>query len=186
MKEFEIALPSIFSMRKVEIKKSALVTESKHFENFAEILFPVKKNLYNFIFKSLNFSEDASDVYQDTVLRALKYFKRFDITLPFKPWLFSIANNEIKKYFKKRNLFSNENSINELCNTISDEKEKELIKTIYYVAENLKPQDRQVFFLFYDNGFSVVEISEIMGIKTGNIKVILSNSRKKIRNLLEV
>ena len=186
MKEFEIALPTFFSTGKVEMKHSVRETESEHFEIFTKILFPVKKNLYNFIFKSLNFSEDANDIYQDTVLRALKYFKKFDKTMPFKPWVFSIANNEIKRYFKNKHSFSNENNINELCDTLTDETERELVKTIYSVAENLKPQDRQVFLLFYDNGFSIIEISRMMGIRTGNIKVILSNARKKIRKLLEV
>lgn len=186
MKEIEMILPPLLFAGREKREISIEKTKLKANDIFLEFFTPVKKNLYNFIFKSLNFSEDANDIYQDTVLRALKYFKKFDKTKPFKPWLFAIANNEIKKHFKKSILLYSEKNIEELCENLSDEADRDLVKAIYIVAENLKPQDRQMFFLFYDNGFSIAEISGITGIKTGYIKVILSNARKEIKKLLEV
>ncbi len=177
--------PLLFSGREKR-ERSIEETEYKTNEIFLEFFAPVKKNLYNFILKSMNFSEDANDIYQDTVFRALKYFKKFDRARPFKPWLFAIANNEIKKHLKKKNSFYSEKNINEICDRLTNDKGGELVKAVYIVAESLNPPERQVFFLFYDNGFSVSEISGMIGIKPGYIKVILSNARKKVRKLLEV
>jgi len=58
-------------------------------EFFQFLLNPIKENLYNFIFKALNFCEDANDVYQETILRAFKYRKSYDRQSPFKTWIFT-------------------------------------------------------------------------------------------------
>jgi RNA polymerase sigma factor (sigma-70 family) len=78
-------------------QKQEIITE----EFFQYLLNPIKENLYNFIFKALNFREDANDVYQETILRAFKYRKSYDRQDSFKTWIFTIAHNEIKSYFNK-------------------------------------------------------------------------------------
>ncbi|MEN8154667.1 MAG: RNA polymerase sigma factor [Acidobacteriota bacterium] len=186
MKEIEMALPSLIFSRREKREISIEKTDVEIKETFNELFIPLSRNLYNFIFKSTNFSEDANDVFQETVMRALKYFKKFDRTKSFKPWIFTIANNEIKRHFKNKSFLYSDKNVDALCEKFHDEAERKLVKAIYIVAENLKPRDRQVFFLFYDNGFSITEISVMTGIKTGYIKVILSNARKAVRKLLEV
>jgi len=53
-------------------KTAALFKKDKTIDEeiFKQLLNPVKENIYNFIYKALNFAEDADDVYQETVLRA--------------------------------------------------------------------------------------------------------------------
>jgi RNA polymerase sigma-70 factor (ECF subfamily) len=161
--------------------------------SFRGMLEPVKKNLYNFIFKALNFSEDADDVFQETVLRALKYINSFKSNSSFKTWIFTIAHNEIKGYYKKNNDKSKivpgaqwgENFAEDIAAN-NDCAEKELIKNIYEIAAGLKPKQRKVFFLFYENKFSIKEISGITGLKEGNIKFILNRCRRIIKEELGV
>ena len=68
-------------------------------ETFPLLLDPIKESLYNFIFKALGFCEDANDIYQETLLRAFKYRESFHGPGSFKTWIFTIAHNEIKRYF---------------------------------------------------------------------------------------
>ena len=154
-------------------------------ETFLQLLQPLKENLYNFIFKSLNFSEDADDVFQETVLRAFKYKSSFNRKNPFKTWLFTIAHNEIKRYFNKKKKMQSTNIIRE-AEAVIDAGCERMVGDIYEVARQLAPNQRRVFFLFYDQRFSIREINEITGLKEGNIKFILNRSREKIKQKLGV
>jgi len=158
-------------------------------EIFQQMLLPIKQHLYNFIYKSLNFCEDANDVYQDTVLRAFKYIHSFsnpaeNRNQTFKTWIFTIAHNEVKNNLKK-----NKNRIESLENEekiILEEDKNPLISDIYEIAIKLKPSHRQVFFLFYYNRFSIREIADITAFSQGNIKFILNRTREQIKKILGV
>jgi RNA polymerase sigma factor (sigma-70 family) len=65
-----------------------------------------------------------------------------------------------------------------------DSADKSLVRDIYEVALQLAPRQREVFFLFYDQQFSMKEIVEITGLKEGNIKFILNQARGKIKQKL--
>ncbi len=155
-----------------------------------EMLPPIKENLYNFIFKATNFSEDADDVFQETVLRALKYIASFKPGSSFKAWLFAIAHNEIKRYYKKhrgdKGALSHSTEGIENLDLPADNHtiDSKIVQDIYEVARQLKPRERQVFFLFYDHQFAIHDISQITGLRQGNIKFILNQARAKIKEKL--
>ena len=171
------------------IKKTAALFQKQEIittEFFQYLLNPIKENLYNFIFKALNFSEDADDVYQETILRAFKYRKSYHRQSPFKTWIFTIAHNEIKRYFNKHKKNQDKVDLEHHADMMdgSDSDNQTLVRDIYEVARQLTPNRRRVFFLFYDQRFSIREISEITGLKQGNIKFILNRSREKIKQQL--
>ncbi len=160
---------------------------AKKKSNAASVLFweqlnPQKIKLYNFIHKALNYSEEADDIFQETVLRALKYFRSYKKEWSFGTWLFSIAHNEIKKHFKKAGKMPTLNDVE--SRGISSTKQQNLVKDIYLYAEKLKPRHREVFFLFYYSGFSISEISNIIHLKEGTIKAFLNQARNTLRELL--
>jgi len=163
---------------KLRVKKKSNATSVL----FWEQLSPQKLKLYNFIHKSLNFSEEADDVFQETVLRALKYFKSYKKELSFGTWLFSIAHNEIKRHFKKVGKVPTFNDVE--SRGISSTKQQDLVKDIYLYAESLKPRHREVFFLFYYSGFTISEISRIIHLKEGSIKAFLNQARNTLREML--
>jgi RNA polymerase sigma-70 factor (ECF subfamily) len=157
-------------------------------ETFLQLLNPVKENLYNFIYKTLSYSEDADDVYQETVLRAFKYRKSFDTDASFKTWIFTIAHNEIKGHFNKKKKSPASASycleLEDHLDFAGEAGDETLVHDIYEVARQLTPQQQRVFFLFYDQRFSLKEINEITGLKEGNIKFILNRAREKIKEKL--
>jgi RNA polymerase sigma-70 factor (ECF subfamily) len=161
-------------------------------ERFQQFLNPLKQNLYNFISKALNFSQDADDVYQETVLRAFKYRHSFkpEKGASFKTWLFTVAHNEIKKYFnthkKKTAAVNLEDHPEFSADTAGDEHQRRMVRDIYETAQELNPRWRKVFFLFYDQRFSIKEIETITGLKEGNIKYILNQAREKIKEKIGV
>ncbi len=161
--------------RRAEIKDEAAL--------FWELAEPLKTRLYNFIHKSLSFSVEADDVFQDTLLRGMKYFRTFKEGLSFSTWLYTIAHNEIKKHYRKRNRQASlENP--ERIETPDDNIGRTLVSEVYRVAENLDVRQRDVFFLYYDTGLSVPEVSRITGFKEGNVKFILSRVRETLKKSL--
>jgi RNA polymerase sigma-70 factor (ECF subfamily) len=149
---------------------------------FWELVSPQKHKLYNFIRKSLNFSEDANDVFQETVLRALRYFSSYKSEKKFNTWLFTIAHNEIKRHYKKASQHASFNDMDRL-KAPETEDSQELVKEVYHYAKSLKPKQREVFFLFYYSGFTIPEVSQITRLKPGNVKFILSQARHSLKKI---
>jgi len=150
---------------------------------FWERLIPCKPKLYNYIHKSLNFSVDAEDVYQETVLHAFQYLRTYKEDKNFGAWLFGIAHNEIKKHYRKSLRTAVPIDVERLS-TADSSHVRHLVMEVYRFAERLKPRQREVFFLFYDGGFSMSDIARITGLREGNIKFILNRARNTLKTIL--
>jgi RNA polymerase sigma-70 factor (ECF subfamily) len=149
-------------------------------DRFWALAGPHRQKVYNFIYKSLSFSPEADDVYQDTLLRGLKYIRSYDEKKDFGSWLFAIAHNEIKKHLKR----SQSRAYRPLAESFPDPDgslRAALVREVYLFAEGLKPRHKEIFFLFYDSGFSIAEISHITGLRGGNVKFILNRARKVLK-----
>lgn len=184
---FENSRPLIFNR---EEEQRTIVSRMKRSRElvatgtlFWELVSPHKHKLYNFIRKSLNFSEDANDVFQETVLRALRYFRSYKKEKKFTTWLFAIAHNEIKKHYKKASQHASFNDMDRLKAPDQNDSQ-ELVKEVYRFAESLKPKQREVFFLFYYNGFTISEVSQITKLKPGNVKFILYQARTSLKKII--
>lgn len=149
------------------------------------MLEPLKHGLYNFILKAVNFSEDGDDVYQETVLRAFQYIATYDPGRPFRSWIFSVAYNQIKRYYSIRGA-ENDRLHGELVERVPEAAEDERLRDIFEVASGLEPKQRSVFFFFYYNRFSIREIADITGLSEGNVKFILNAGRNSIRKKMEI
>jgi RNA polymerase sigma-70 factor (ECF subfamily) len=147
---------------------------------FWDLAEPHKERLYNFIHKSLSFSVESDDVFQETLLRGLRYFPSYHKEKSFSTWLFAIAHNEIRKHFKN----SRRDMTLPLAEDLivgAEQTDLHLVREAYRFAEGLKPKHKEIFFLFYDGGFSVAEISQVTGVREGNIKFILNRARQTLR-----
>lgn len=168
------------------IKKGAAEIMMQENELFWELIASLEKKLFNFLHKALNFSEDSSDLYQEVVIRAWRYFPSFDQQRNFSNWIFAIANNEIKKHFNKR---KEEQKVIPLA-TLAVEPAAPTSKDsdvalIYGAARQLSLRQREVFYLYYYNSFSIAEIAVICGLHLSNVKFILSRGREAVRQALE-
>jgi RNA polymerase sigma-70 factor (ECF subfamily) len=152
-------------------------------ETFLAYLLPLKKHLYNFVKKTSNFSPDADDIFQDTLLKAFRYFHSFDRSKNFKTWIFTIAHNLLKDAFRDKQLRHWPVSLEEMGEIIADDVSND-VQEIYTTAAALKPRHREVFFLYYYNEFNISEIIEITGLTRPNIKFMLHQARKAIKKVM--
>lgn len=166
---------------KMKVKEEVGVSQAA----FWGLIEPLKLRLYNFILKSLNFSTDADDVYQETVLHAFQYFASFRKDKDFRAWIFSIAHNEIKSHFRKSHKQTAAHGIDPLTASQNDSTGA-LVREIFRFATQLKPKEREVFFLYYESGFLIPEIRGITGLKEGYVKLLLSQARNRLKESLGV
>jgi RNA polymerase sigma factor (sigma-70 family) len=152
---FENSRPLIFNR---EEEQRTIVSRMKRSRElvatgtlFWELVSPHKHKLYNFIRKSLNFSEDANDVFQETVLRALRYFRSYKKEKKFNTWLFAIAHNEIKRHYKKASQHASFNDMDRLKAPEPDDSQ-ELAKEVYQFAESLKPKQTRKYQVHFEPG----------------------------------
>ncbi|UCH94261.1 MAG: RNA polymerase sigma factor [Candidatus Aminicenantes bacterium] len=164
-------------------------TPAEDRDTFLRYVLPVKKPLYNFVRKALNFSPDTDDIFQETLLKGFRYFHSFDHRKNFKTWIFTIAHNLLKDAFqeKKRRLWPMPlEEVEEIAVDDSQTNTPHEVQEIYAAAAQLKPRQREVFFLYYYNEFSVSEITEITGLTRTNVKFMLHQARKAIKKAMEV
>ncbi len=141
--------------------------------------------LFNFLRKASYYSEDSADLYQEVVLRAWKYFASFDQEKSFSTWIFTIAHNEVKKYFNRRRQERAVIPIAELAQEPAAATADPDVAMVHEAAQRLPARQREVFFLFYYNRFSVAEVAVICGLSQGNVKFILNRGREAVRLALE-
>ena len=163
-------------------KTSAAAGGIGDLEEFQASLAPLKDGLYGFILKSLGFAEEAADVYQETLLRAFKYRHGFRRGRSFKSWLFTIADNEVKRYFKKagRSVSLDRETVARMMPGAPPD-QAERVREIFAAAATLTQRQKRIFFLFYESGFPIREIAEITGLTANNVKVTLNQCRNRIR-----
>ena len=141
------------------------------------------KPLYNFIFQLVRDKETANDITQDVFVKIWKSMSSYDSQKKFSTWIFAVAKNAAFDFLKKKktipfSVFENESGENFL-EFVEDKNipySNELLRRIDEkndiadFLDSLSPQMKTVLILHHEYGFSLTEISEIMGHSRNTIK----------------
>jgi RNA polymerase sigma-70 factor (ECF subfamily) len=134
---------------------------------------------------------DAEEALQDSFIKAFNALKTFKKDSKFSTWFYRIVYNTGLNVLKnkKRQIELEMSSIDDLY-YLNDYDEE-----VYSVSENSKEyligmveklpvKNSLVLILFYLDGFSVKDISEVLDTSLVNAKVLLHRSRNLLRDLL--
>jgi len=133
---------------------------------------------------------DVEDLVNDTFVLAWSYRNGLKDESKVKSWIFSIAKNVLIKYkqelAKKRSgeITIDERSENMLESHHNHYEHDDNLNFALDLINGLPPKYRDVVILFYVDGKSISEISEILGISEDNCKVRLFRARKMIMEAL--
>ncbi|MBQ6626881.1 MAG: RNA polymerase sigma factor [Ruminococcus sp.] len=136
-----------------------------------------------------NFS-DAEDLFQDTWLKALRHYKKYDESKPFDKWLYSICVNTYKNsmksaFVKKRMLFNSDEEERAFFERISQaDDNREDYEQLHKAVSSLSKKHRIVIVLYYFKDYSISEIAQIINVPTGTVKSRLSVARAQIKRRL--
>ncbi len=149
-------------------------------------------SLKSFALKLTTNTDDASDLFQDTVIRILANSEKFKEGTNFKAWSLTIMRNIfINDYRKKvrRNMIidqtPNEYYINSGDRVVENEGEQNIsIKELMGMVNTLPDDFRTPFMMAYE-GYKYEEISEELDSPLGTIKSRIFFARKKLQKMYE-
>lgn len=129
---------------------------------------------------------DAEEVVQEAFIKAFKGLKSFQGKSGFKTWFYRIVINEAFKRMKKTNneivLPTGQNlpEVEDFTDTFRGMNAEEQQVLIAESLKKLPPKESLSLQLFYLEGNSIDEITNITGWSAANVKVILHRARKHL------
>jgi RNA polymerase sigma-70 factor, ECF subfamily len=124
--------------------------------------------IFRFIHRRAGQRDLAADLTQQTFLKALLALPKYTFHgLPFRAWLYRIALNELRMYWRKKKEvvmdlgWAEVKPLADECGVAQQEEEMRLIA---HGLSRLKPEQAQLIELRYFDGLSFVELGHILGI----------------------
>jgi len=179
-----------------------LVEQSRNgnVDAFEELIKEYKKTAYNIAMRVLRNVEDAEDASQEALIKVYKSIENFNMQSSFKSWMYRIVVNTCIDFKRKKNI--NTVSIDEKIDLGGNKEFQREIpddsnnpdaliennfnnKLINDALNKLEDDFKTIIILRDIQGFSYIEISEILSCNLGTVKSRLNRARKNLKDILE-
>lgn len=164
-----------------------------HEEEYAYFLDRYADAIHRMVAGIVDCAEDAEEVTQDAFVRAYEKLPTFRGDCQFSTWLYRIAYRlALRRARKPRRelLFDDERALDALGDEVilSDNPEAgaadAAVERLRQALGRLRPEERTLLLLTYDEERPTAETATIMGLSEGNVRTRLSRLRKKLFVLL--
>ena len=149
--------------------------------------------LRNFAMKFTRDLDDANDLMQDTMVKAIRYFDHFEEGTNMKGWLFTIMRNTFinnyRKGLKARDLVTQSedvSSANLVFSATGNQAVNDFVMGDIKGALAKLPQQLSIPFVRYVEGYKYHEIAEEMNIPLGTVKTRIHEARKHLSKMLKM
>lgn len=159
---------------------------------FTVMLNKHSSSLKAFAYSFTKDSEDANDLYQDTVIRALNYFSHYKEGTNLKAWLFTIMRNTFINSYRRQKRRSNIIMVKEeldsddlhMGSTKNTAEGNLTSKDIYRMLAKL-PKCYLDPFTRHFEGYKYHEIADELGIPLGTVKTRIHAAREMLKKSLK-
>lgn len=164
---------------------------------FDELYARYSKRLLIYFTRMLNFDKNlAEDALQDLFLKIAESPEKFDRSRSFKTWIFSVASNCCKNYYRHKTVV--DNSREELMYTDTKINEQSFLKLaakldalefrkmLEEVLNELPPEKKEAFILKYQEEKTIAEIALIQNCAEGSVKSRLHYTLKILEEKLHI
>lgn len=141
---------------------------------FERLYYMFANSLRLYLFRLCGDNEIASDLTQETFVKAYRYLPKLYPDTHIRPWLYKIAINTAKSYLRldylKRVLPFSDRPVQALtAETLLESRyvEDEVVRQVLLA---LKPEYTECLLLHWHEGFSIDELCEILNIAKENLK----------------
>lgn len=161
--------------------------------NFTQNLLNIQTELFSFACKLTANKEEASDLLQETSLKALDNEEKYTAETNFKGWVYTIMRNTFINNYRK---------------TVRDQTFVDQTDSLYYIDQgnstilddsteggydmkemqrivNELPKEYRIPFAMYVAGFKYREIADKMGLPIGTVKSRIFFTRQKLQDELK-
>lgn len=149
------------------------------------------KAMYNISLRIVNDPMEAEDIMQESFLAAFEEIGSYSGTVSFGAWLKRIVRNRSIDFFRKNSRFALEGieAMEELYDEYPDRLTEEetgfRMNVVKETLTKLPEKCRNIFSLYFLEGYDHEEISEILSISESTSRSQLSRAKYKIRRLLD-
>lgn len=158
---------------------------------FASLVKSVQRPVYGLCLRLLRTEAEASEVAQESFLRAYQNLGRYDESRPFDLWVLAIARNLCLDLLRRRQRLQTED-VEEHAQVLASGEatleqraiEKQQYGSLEQALSTLPADDREVLALYYVQRRTTKEIASIMGVAPGTIMARLFRAREKLRRLM--
>lgn len=150
-----------------------------HHDELKQTIIRNSNTVYRLAYSQMKNNADADDIYQEAFYRYIRKKPEFENAEHEKAWFIRVTLNccktNLKSFWKTK--------VCELDETFEDIKvEKE---DLSFALKKLPKKYSAVLYLYYYEDMSIREIAKLLGLKEGNVGILLSRSRKKLKDILE-
>lgn len=156
-------------------------------ESFDNLILKYKNNIIYFITRYVKNIDIAEDIFQDVMIYIIENKEKYNFNYSLKTYLYTIAKSRALDYIKhnkyienidEKELYQEEQLLEEII--LNKERQIKLKKII-----NKMPMDYQlVLYLTQVDGLSYSETAIVMEKSDRQIKTLVYNARKKLKQLL--
>lgn len=157
--------------------------------DFEEELIALEGKLRSYAYLLFPQREDAEDLIQETLLKALENRERYNENVNFKGWLYTIMHNifinicKSKRYCMFLSL-SDGNASAEMAQAMEFADDEYSFKEVCQVIDEL-PENLRVVVSMRLKGFKYLEIANRTGIPIGLVKSRIFYGKKKLKEMLD-
>ena len=135
--------------------------------------------------RQLGHREDAEDVAQQTLVRAIRHLAHWDSRRSLNPWVLTIAVNRCRTHLSQKNY--RHQSFDPAIDAPAPDTRLgtvDLAEELQIALDTLRDEYRTCFILFHQQELSITEVAEIMGCPEGTVKTWLHRARRDLAELL--
>lgn len=144
--------------------------------------------IYGYLLKVTLNEEEAKDITQEVMVKAIININRFLGEAKFSTWLISIASNTFKDNLRRKKRYSavdiNEISLEAPDNVEEQVINKEMIDRLKKSLLKIPEEKRMAFVLKHFYHYSYEEIGQILKCPIGTVRSRLHYCIKKLQNLV--
>lgn len=154
---------------------------------FEALFMRYSNRLQGVFMRALGNPDTSRDLVQQTFLQVHRARKDFDLNRQFRPWLYTIAMNLRREYFRKRGrrpetqydpIAHGEPSVGSDATTTTE-------RLVRRALQQLPDNQREVIVLHWYEQLSFAEIAEMVGASLSAVKVRAHRGYKRLKTLLE-
>ena len=163
---------------------------------FDDLMKRYKGQIYSYLLRSVKNYEDAEELTIEVFFKAYRALDTWKPQARFSTWLYKIAHNlsiDFHRAKSRRHTYSLDNeelvldepkALDLSSNPEWGAEEKDRHRVIRDAIDQLSPKQKAVFMLNRYQGLQIKEITEVLGMAEGTVKIHLHRAVKKLQTLL--
>lgn len=155
---------------------------------FRELVNRWEPRLYYYLRRIIEDEDAVWDILQETWLSVFESIRKLKDPLRFPAWLYQISHNKAVSFLRKENKYTQmtDEQMAKYCeNNTAISVVKEQAELVHELLGKLKLAHREVLTLYFLEGFSIKEMTQVIGVSEGTVKSRLHYAKNKLYEALK-